>query len=96
MGCFIGETQTAADGEARSQSVCPLLLFRSPSARMRQAGAVSCSGTLRSYAALEKDVILIGVSNRVEVWSRVAWEAYNEKIDPVVTEIAETLVDLGI
>ncbi len=53
-------------------------------------------GTLRSYATLEKDVILIGVSNRVEVWSKAAWEAYNEKIDPVVTEIAETLVDLGI
>ena len=53
-------------------------------------------GTLRSYAKLEKDVVLIGVSSRVEVWSKAEWARYNDEIDPAVTKIAETLVDLGI
>lgn len=53
-------------------------------------------GNLRDYAILEKDVVLIGVSNRVEVWSKPAWEKYNEEISPAVAKIAETLVDLGI
>ena len=53
-------------------------------------------GNLREYAVLEKDVVLIGVSNRVEVWSKSTWEKYNEEISPAVAEIAETLVDLGI
>ena len=51
---------------------------------------------LRSYAALEKDVVLIGVSNRIEVWAKAAWEHYNDEINPSVTQIAETLVELGI
>ena len=53
-------------------------------------------GTLRDYAMLEKDVVLIGVSNRLEVWNKAQWEAYNDEINPMVTTIAETLTDLGI
>lgn len=53
-------------------------------------------GNLRAYAMLEKDVVLIGVSNRVEVWSKAEWAAYNDEINPAVTKIAETLADLGI
>lgn len=53
-------------------------------------------GNLRDYAMLEKDVVLIGVSNRIEVWNKAQWEAYNDEINPMVTTIAETLTDLGI
>ncbi len=53
-------------------------------------------GNLRSYAALEKEVVLIGVSNRIEVWSKSVWNKYNDEINPAVTQIAETLADLGI
>jgi len=53
-------------------------------------------GNLRDYAMLEKDVVLIGVSNRIEVWNKVQWETYNDEINPMVTTIAETLTDLGI
>lgn len=53
-------------------------------------------GNLREYAGLMKEAVLIGVSGRVEVWSRDAWEKYNEEISPAVAAIAETLVDLGI
>ena len=53
-------------------------------------------GNLRSYAMLEKDVVLIGVSNRIEVWSKAEWTKYNDEISPSVTKIAETLAELGI
>lgn len=51
---------------------------------------------LRAHAKLQKDVVLIGISNRIEVWSKAEWERYNEEITPSVSSIAETLVDLGI
>ncbi len=53
-------------------------------------------GNLRQYALLEKDVVLIGVSNRIEVWSKAEWLKYSDDINPSVSEIAETLADLGI
>ena len=52
--------------------------------------------SLREYANLDKDVIIIGVSNRVEIWSKSEWNNYNDKVAPMVAEIAENLADLGI
>lgn len=52
--------------------------------------------TLRAYAKLQKDVVLIGISSRIELWSREEWNRYNEEINPSVSSIAENLVDLGI
>ncbi|MCR5175394.1 MAG: division/cell wall cluster transcriptional repressor MraZ [Anaerovibrio sp.] len=52
--------------------------------------------TLRQHASLQKDVVLIGVSSRIEVWSKDEWLKYNEEINPAVSAIAETLADLGI
>ena len=51
---------------------------------------------LRQHASLKKDAVLIGVSNRIEVWSKDEWLKYNEEITPSVSAIAETLAELGI
>lgn len=59
-------------------------------------GRMLLPNNLREYAHLEKDVIVIGVSNRIEIWDKAAWDAYNEQVGPTVANIAESLVDLGI
>lgn len=53
-------------------------------------------GSLRSYAKLEKDVVITGVSNRVEVWSKSEWDSYNSIEGESAETIAEMLSDLGI
>ena len=52
--------------------------------------------TLREYAHIDKDVVVIGVSNRIEIWNKEAWDTYNKDIAPTVAQIAESLIDLGI
>ncbi|MCE5286846.1 MAG: division/cell wall cluster transcriptional repressor MraZ [Pelosinus sp.] len=59
-------------------------------------GRVLLPNNLREYAKLDKDVVVLGVSNRIEIWNKKAWDSYNEQIGPSVTNIAENLVDLGI
>lgn len=59
-------------------------------------GRVLLPTNLRDYAQLEKDVVVLGVSNRVEIWSKSVWDNYSEQISPTVANIAESLVDLGI
>jgi len=59
-------------------------------------GRVLLPNNLREHAKLDKDVIVIGVSSRIEIWNKEAWEEYNSQINPEVTRIAENLVDLGI
>jgi MraZ protein len=59
-------------------------------------GRVLLPNNLREYAKLDKDVIIIGVSSRIEIWSKEAWDEYNSQVSPEVTRIAENLADLGI
>ena len=51
---------------------------------------------LRAHAQLEKDVSIIGVGTRVEIWSRDNWEKYSRSDILSPDRIAETLSMLGI
>lgn len=68
------------------------------------AGATSCEldkqgrilvpATLREYAGLEKDVVLTGNLNRIEIWSKEQWNANSSYDD--MDSIAEGLTELGV
>src|SRR5665647_674449 len=58
-------------------------------------GRVLLPPNLREYAKLEKDVVVIGVSSRVEIWSKENWQSYNERMGPTVEQVAENLADFG-
>ena len=56
-------------------------------------GRVLIPQNLREYAALQKEVTIIGVSGRVEIWNTARWKAINEELTP--ESIAEAREDLG-
>ncbi|NMM51468.1 division/cell wall cluster transcriptional repressor MraZ [Paenibacillus aquistagni] len=58
-------------------------------------GRINIPSHLREYAKLEKECMVIGVQNRVEVWSKEAWEHYFNQSASTFNEIAETLVDFN-
>ncbi|GIP51734.1 MULTISPECIES: division/cell wall cluster transcriptional repressor MraZ [Paenibacillus] len=58
-------------------------------------GRVNLPANLRQYAKLEKDCVVLGVSNRVEIWSRDTWEQYFQQSEDTFNEIAEKLVDFN-
>ncbi len=57
-------------------------------------GRVLVPQNLREYAKMNKDAVVIGVSNRVEIWSREVWKQYSEEADLSFEEIAEKIVDI--
>ena len=59
-------------------------------------GRVLIPQNLREYAGIEKDVMFIGVSNRVEVWSEAAWKDYFGQANENYEELAEKLVDFDL
>ncbi len=59
-------------------------------------GRVLIPQNLRDYAQVEKEVRIIGVSNRVEVWSEAVWGEYIRQAGQAYEQIAETLVDFEI
>ncbi|HEY8530186.1 MAG TPA: division/cell wall cluster transcriptional repressor MraZ [Paenibacillaceae bacterium] len=56
-------------------------------------GRINVPAHLREYARLEKDCVVIGVSNRVEIWDKATWDSYTAGAQASFGEIAEKLVD---
>ncbi len=48
---------------------------------------------LKDFAEIKKDVIIVGVSNRIEVWSKDKWQAFYGNSQKSFEEIAEKLID---
>ena len=59
-------------------------------------GRVLIASNLREYANMEKDVAIIGVGTRLEIWDREKWKAYNSDENISADEIAENMTMLGI
>lgn len=59
-------------------------------------GRVNIAPPLRDYAKLDKDCVIVGVSNRFEIWNKSNWDTYVTESADSFAEIAESMVDFDI
>lgn len=48
---------------------------------------------LKDYAGIKRDIVIVGVSNRIEIWSKESWAQYYESQKESFEDIAEKLVE---
>ena len=59
-------------------------------------GRILLPGFLREYAELHDGVVLVGLLNRAEIWSRDNWHAERSEAEEQGAELAEHLFNLGV
>ncbi|MFS0861384.1 division/cell wall cluster transcriptional repressor MraZ [Fredinandcohnia sp. 179-A 10B2 NHS] len=59
-------------------------------------GRVNIASPLLSYAGLEKECVVLGVSNRIEIWSKDKWEEYFAASEESFSDIAENMIGFDI
>jgi MraZ protein len=59
-------------------------------------GRVLIPDYLKKYAGLKKNVIVCGLSNRLEMWDSEEWQEYTKKAEKGVDQIVSKLGPLGI
>ena len=59
-------------------------------------GRILIPPTLREEAGLEKDVVLLGLATRIEIWSKARWDAFNKEASESVEAMAAKLSELGL
>ena len=64
------------------------------SVEVDKQGRILLPAHLREFAGLEKDVVLVGVGSRVEIWSKDKWETMN--LDADMDEITGAMEGLGL
>ena len=63
-------------------------------AEVDKQGRILIPNVLREFAELTKDVVLVGVGSRIEIWGKERFE--NEAVFEDMDEIAEHMAELGL
>ena len=106
-GCLFGFSQNEWSNFEEKLKTLPLTNKNARDfVRFFLSGAIECeldkqgrfliASNLREYANMEKDVVIIGVGTRLEIWNRDKWKEYNSDENISADEIAENMEGLGI
>ena len=83
-----------SQGEARS--FARHLLASAMEVELDKLGRILLPDYLKDYASLQKNVIVCGLSNRLEIWDQQKWQDYTKNAEKGVEEIVSKLGPLGI
>ena len=106
-GCLFGFSQNEWTNFEEKLKTLPLTNKNARDfVRFFLSGAIECeidkqgrfliASNLREYANMEKEVVIIGVGTRIEIWNRDKWKQYNSDENISADEIAENMTMLGI
>jgi len=85
---------TISQSEARSFT--RMILAGAMEVSLDKLGRILVPDYLKEYAQLKKNVVVCGLSNRLEIWDAEKWEAYKKEAEKGVDEIVSKLGGLGI
>jgi MraZ protein len=60
-------------------------------AELDSAGRIVLPTALMEHARLERDVVVIGADDRVEIWDRGQWASYNADLTSAMENLSESL-----
>ncbi len=82
--------------QANSRAFVRLMMAGAAQVDSDGQGRILVPEYLRNYAHVQKEVVIAGLYNRIEIWASDAWERYKQKTESASDEIAEQLGELGI
>jgi len=59
-------------------------------------GRINIPSPLLQYGKLEKECVIVGVSGRIEIWSKPLWEDFFAQSEESFAEIAENMIGFDI
>lgn len=106
-GCLFGFSQNEwANFEAKLKALPLTNRDARNFSRIFLSGAIECeldkqgrfliSSNLREYSSMDKEVVIIGVGTRIEIWDKCKWNTYNSNENISADSIAENMTMLGI
>ncbi|MBI4278349.1 MAG: division/cell wall cluster transcriptional repressor MraZ [Armatimonadetes bacterium] len=70
------------------------LLSGAVDCEMDRQGRITLPPYLRTYAEIDRDAVVVGMINRLEIWSQENWTAYLERMQSAPQQLASQLEGL--
>ena len=80
----------------RQRDVTRYMLAGAVDLELDRQGRVMLPAHLRQHAGIDREVVVVGLISRLEIWSRTAWQSYIEKAQKSAPQIAEQIEELSI
>lgn len=86
---YVEKLQNYSFNQAKQREFIRVILSSVVEMEADKVGRLSIpTATMRKYN-IEKDVVVVGVGDHVEIWNKTKWEEYIEASDANLEEIAE-------
>lgn len=86
------QLQTAPISNRDSRHYMRFFLSAAYPQPLDKQGRITIPAALRTYAGLDREIVVIGVGSRIEVWSASAWNAYLEAEEEGYAAVAEEVI----
>lgn len=83
-------------GQKDARGFARIMLAGAYDVEMDNLGRILIPDYLKKYASLNKQVIIAGLYNRLEIWDEEKWSQYKEKTEKEVGDLAEKMGELGV
>ncbi len=88
---FTEKFRNASQTDARMRAYGRMLFALASEQVPDKQGRVTITPELRQYAGLERDAVVIGVYDRIEVWEPRSWTAYTADQEQAFANLQEEI-----
>jgi len=99
MECWLeiaGKLDQLSLMNADARRIHRLMFSGATDCTMDRLGRILIPGFLREYAELRDSAVIVGLSNRIEIWSTANWQAERSIAEQDSVQMAEHLFSLGL
>lgn len=82
-------------GQVEARGVARVILSGAVEVDFDSLGRILIPDYLKQYASIEKNVVVAGVFNHMEIWDQVKWDNYKQKTEREVGDMASKLSEIG-
>jgi MraZ protein len=58
-------------------------------------GRILIPPTLRDFAGIQRDVVVLGIKNKIEIWSKDKWDGFREGAKEKTKALPDKLMEIG-
>lgn len=93
---LVDKVRTLPTTKASVRNFQRFLIGSAVEGEVNRQGRVLIPQNLRDFAGLEKDIVIVGVANKLEIWAKERYERFIASAEESKADIAEEIAEFGI